>query len=109
MQPTGDTAAPTKGPTTEPTVEPTTSAPTAAAGGRRLLRHLLVVNGSNVTTSSAAPSSVPSSAPSLSPTVYTIYDLEIEFTVTVLDKSESDAVYESIKSYTFFSEYKQSL
>ena len=41
--------------------------------------------------------------------MYTIYDLEIEFTVTVNDKDESDAVYREIKSYYFFSEYKQAL
>jgi len=41
--------------------------------------------------------------------VYTIYDLVIEFTITVYDKDESDAVYEEIKSYYFFNEYKQDL
>lgn len=41
--------------------------------------------------------------------MYTIYDLIIEFTITVNNKDEEDAVYQEIKSYYFFSEYKQSL
>lgn len=68
------------------------------------------MNGSNSTTASSVPTAAPSTAaPSRSPTVYTIYDLVIEFTVTVHNKDESDIVYREIKAYGFFSDFKQSL
>ena len=55
------------------------------------------------------PSVEPTMQPSQSPTAYTIYDLQIEFTVEVDSKDESDGVYERLKSYYFFDEFKQCL
>ena len=70
---------------------------------------MLASNDTNTSSPSMMPSISPTLMPSSSPTAYTIYDLNIRFVVEVKSKEESDKVYDTIKSYYFFNEFKQSL